>query len=418
MEGEGALYQMSPPQPVPPVPQRPEEPRRLSVGQIALIIAVIGFAVWYLVTALTPEAEPYGVIGAGTLGTKYSGDCLLVRDETPYDAEGLTSIEYIAEEGATVYRGTTICNVYSSGFSTREMETLQDYRDQIKEYQLKLLKAEVATDARMEKLESEVMTRAREVRAIVSGARGNMNNQESLLKSAITARQSYLKQKYNDDQRMTRLYDDEQSQLQRINSWTKQYAAMSESVVSFYSDGYEYGLTVNNYDQFTPAQVRSMMNGNLPENSALQKGRTTIYRMIRDGYWYVLMMVRGSNWNPVEGASYELKLESFKDTTVQATVQSFTRSGGDMVVRLAVQAPVQPILYIRTCTGELGDNVSTLTVPARALYTQDNMVGVVVVDGQYQTFIPVNVLDRRDGTVFISAIQQGVLAEGQTVRLF
>ena len=118
--------------------------------------------------------------------------------------------------------------------------------------------------------------------------------------------------------------------------------------------------------------------------------------MIRDGYWYVLMMVRGSNWNPVEGASYELKLESFKDTTVQATVQSFTRSGGDMVVRLAVQAPVQPILYIRTCTGELGDNVSTLTVPARALYTQDNMVGVVVVDGQYQTFIPVNVLDRRD----------------------
>ena len=89
-----------------------------------------------------------------------------------------------------------------------------------------------------------------------------------------------------------------------------------------------------------------------------------------------------------------------------------------MAVRLAVQAPVQPILYIRTCSGELGDNVSTLTVPSRALYTQDNMVGVVVVDGQYQTFIPVNVLENRDGTAFISAIQQGVLAEGQTVRLF
>ena len=412
------MYQMSPPQPVQPLQQPPEEPRRMSVAQIALIVVVFGFVVWYLVTSLTPEAEPYGRISAGTLGSRYSGDCLLVRDETPYDAEGLTSIEYIAEEGSMVYRGTTICNVYSSGFSTREMTTLQDYRDQIKEYQLKLLQSEVATDARMEKLESEVMTRAAEVRAIVGGARGNMNNQESLLETAIQARQSYLKQKYSEDQRMTRLYDDEQSQMQRISSWTKQYAAMTEGIVSFYSDGYEYGLTINNYDQFAPSQVRSMLNGAKPEQSALQKGKTTIYRMIRDGYWYVLMMVRDSNWNPVEGAAYELKLESFKDTTVQATVLSFTRSGGEMVVRLAVQAPVQPILYIRTCTGELGDNISTLMVPERAIYYQDNMAGVVVVDGQYQTFIPVNILDRRDGAVYISAIQQGVLAEGQTVRLF
>ena len=409
---------MQPPQPVQPQIPQSEGPKRMSVLQIVLIVAVVGFVVWYLVTELTPEAEPYGKITAGTMGTRYTGDCLIIRDETPFDAEGLTSIEYVAEEGTKIYRGTTICNVYSSGFSTREMTTLQDYRDQIKEYQIKLLNSEVATDAKMEKLESEVMTRAREVRAIVGGARGNMNNQETLLDMAIQARQNYLKQKYSEDQRMTRLYDDEQSQMQRISSWTKQYAALSEGIVSFYSDGYEYGLTINNYDQFTPAQVRSMINGTKPEKSAVQKGKTTIYRMIQDGYWYVLMMVRDSSWNPVEGAVYELKLESFKDTTVLARVVSFTRSGGEMVVRLAVQAPVKSVLYIRTCTGELGDNVSTLMVPVRAIYYQDNMAGVVVVDGQYQTFIPVNILDKREGSVYISAIQQGVLFEGQTVRLF
>ncbi len=245
-----------------------------------------------------------------------------------------------------------------------------------------------------------------------------MSNQESLLSIAIQARQAYLKQKYADDQRMTRLYDDEQSQLQRISSWTKQYAAMSEGIVSFYSDGYEYGLTINNYDQFTPSQVRSMLNGIKPERSTSQKGKTTIYRLIRDGYWYVLMMVQDSSWNPVEGAVYELKLESFRDTTVPATVVSFTRSGGDLVVRLSVRAPVQSILYVRTCQGELGDSIATLMVPQRAIYYQDNMPGVVVVDGQYQTFIPVNILDRRNGNVYISAIQQGVLMEGQTVRLF
>ena len=308
--------------------------------------------------------------------------------------------------------------MYSSGFSTREMTTLQDYRDQIKEYQMKLLRSEVATDARMEKLESEVMTRALEVRAIVGGARGNMSNQESLLKSAIQARQSYLKQKYSEDQRMTRLYDDEQSQMQRISSWTKQYAAMTEGIVSFYSDGYEYGLTVNNYDQFTPAQVRSddqrhQAGAERPaegENHDLPHDPGRILVRADDG--------PGRQLESRGGRLLRAEAGKLQGHHRPGPVVSFTRSGGEMVVRLAVQAPVSPILYIRTCTGELGDNIATLMVPARAIYYQDNMAGVVVVDGQYQTFIPVNILDRRDGAVFISAIQQGVLAEGQTVRLF
>ena len=390
----------------------------MSVPQIMLIVLVLAFAVWYLVTTLTPATSPYATITAGVIGSRYTGDCLIVRDETPFDAEGVSSVDYIAEEGSMVSRGTTVCNVYSSGFSTREMITLQDYRDQIKEYQIKLLKAEVNTDARMEKLEADVMTRAREVRELIGGARGNMNNQESLLATAIKARQNRLKELYSEDQRMTRLYDDEQSQLQRISSWTKQYGAQGEGLVSFYSDGYEYGLTITNYDQFNPSQVRSMLNGQKPTDDLASKGKTTIYRLVRDNHWVVLMLIKDSNWNPVEGAIYELKLENFKDTMVQARVVSFTRTGGELEVRLDIQAPVQPVLYIRTCTGVLGDSVTSLTVPAKALYTQDNMPGVVVMREGYEFFVPVNVIDKRDGMVFISAIQQGALYEGDTVRLF
>ena len=409
------MYDMQPPQPV-QMPQPPEN-KRMSVPQIMLIVLVLGFAAWYLVTTLTPQASPYATITAGVMGSRYEGECLIVRDETPFDAEGVSSVDYVAEEGSLVNRGATICNVYSSGFSTREMITLQDYRDQIKEYQVKLLRAQVTTDSYMEKLEADVMTRAREVRELIGGARGNMNNQESLLAAAIQARQNRLKELYSEDQRMSRLYDDEQSQLQRITSWTKQYGATGDGLVSFYSDGYEYGLTVTNYDQFTPSQVRAMLNGQKPGNNQ-SKGKTTIYRLIRDGHWIVLMLIKDTNWNPVEGAEYELKLENFKDTMVKARVLSFTRTGGELEVRLDVMSEVQPVMYIRTCTGVLGDSVSSLTVPARALYTQDNMPGVVIVDGSYQFFIPVNVIDKRDGMVFISPIQQDVLYEGQTVRLF
>ena len=410
------MYDMQPPQPV-QIPQRPEN-KRMSVPQIMLIVVVLAFAVWYLITTLTPESSPYATITAGVIGSRYTGDCLIVRDETPFDAEGVSSVDYIAEEGSLVSRGMTVCNVYSSGFSTREMTALQDYRNQIKEYQIKLLKAQVTTDAYMEKLEADVMTRAREVRELIGGARGNMNNQESLLAAAIQARQNRLREMYSEDQRMTRLYDDEQSQLQRISSWTKQFGAQGEGLVSFYSDGYEYGLTVTNYDQFSPAEVRAMLNGQKPGGDQSSKGKTTIYRLVRDGHWVVLMLIRDSNWNPVEGAEYELKLENFKDTMVKARVVSFTRTGGELEVRLDVMSDVKPVLYIRTCTGVLGDSVSSLTVPAKALYTQDNMPGVVVVREGYQFFVPVNVIDKRDGMIYIAPIQQGAIYEGDTVRLF
>ena len=392
----------------------------MSVPQIMLIVLALAFAAWYLITSLAPEAAPYAQITAGVIGTRYTGDCLIVRDETPFDQEAVSSVEYLAEEGSYVSPGTDICNVYSSGFSTRELETLQDYRNQIKEYQVKLLNQEINTDPQMEKLEAEVLTRAREVRELIGGARGNMNNQEALLTAAIRARQSRLKEKYSGDQRMTRLYDDEQSQLQRIASWTKKSVALKEGLVSFYSDGYEYDLTITNYDKFSPAQVRAMINGQKPasSNDISSKGKTTIYRVVRDGHWVVLMLIKDSNWNPVEGAVYELKLENFKDTMVQAQVLSFTRTGGELEVRLDVQSKVQPVLYIRTCSGVLGDNVTSLTVPTRAIYTQDNMPGVVVVDGEYPFFIPVNVMDEKDGMVYISPIQQGTLYEGQTVKLF
>ena len=57
-------------------------------------------------------------------------------------------------------------------------------------------------------------------------------------------------------------------------------------------------------------------------------------------------------------------------------------------------------------------------VPSRALYAYDNMVGVVVVDGQNQIFIPVQVLLEDGDNVYITAINQGFLSEGMMVVLF
>ena len=60
------MYDMMPPQPTQFVP--PPEKKRMSVAQIMLIIAALGFLAWYLITSLAPEpdkAELQEVTGFG-----------------------------------------------------------------------------------------------------------------------------------------------------------------------------------------------------------------------------------------------------------------------------------------------------------------------------------------------------------------
>ena len=63
------MYDMQPPQP-PQFEPQPEK-KRMSVPQIMLVVLALGFAVWYLITSLTPESSQYGTITAGVIGLRY-----------------------------------------------------------------------------------------------------------------------------------------------------------------------------------------------------------------------------------------------------------------------------------------------------------------------------------------------------------
>ena len=82
-----------------------------------------------------------------------------------------------------------------------------------------------------------------------------------------------------------------------------------------------------------------------PEKTTAQKGKTAIYRLVMDNEWYVLFLSKDTDWNPVNGQIYQLQLERFEDTAVYAEVVNFTRSGGELLVRLKISGYVQPVLY-------------------------------------------------------------------------
>ncbi len=390
-----------------------------------LIWLYIGLAALVIVLAATAASQFFGrqeqrtaIVAISEQGTTYSGQTLIVRNESVFQQENVSDVRYIAEEATAVSRGDPICTVFTSGFSIRELERLQSYRSQIKDYHKVLLAASTTPDAQLARLETLVLERAQETQALVRGTHGNLLNQEQLLKEAIAGRHSYLKQKYIEDTKLTRLYDNESSQLQRIETWTKQFTAVDNGIVSFYTDGFEGALNAASYQEYSPQDVRRMLSGQVPEITSRPKNAMDIFRLVRQYDWGALMLADDLGWNPVIGEEYRMLIESFDSTTVPVTVESVTRAGGEMLVRLKADNAIEPVLYVRSARVQLSKSVITYAVPASALINQDGVIGVVVQYKEGPYLVPIEVVSQDSTQAHVVPLYPGHLYEGLVVRLF
>ena len=392
-------------------------------GLIVLVIAVLslcGFFVWRM---LTPSAVQYGTVKYGSMSATYTGDAVLVRNETVDVQENVSQIDYIVDEGSRIKRGDMVATIYTSGFNAKEWTTLNRYRNQIKDYH-KVLISGAATDSTLLNLMTQVQSRAMEVQRLVHGAQGNVSTQEKLLKSAMDKQQEYIKQKYPDEQKLSRLYDDEKTQLQRISTWTKQFAAPADGLVSFYTDGFEKVLNMNTYADYSPTQVRAMYNGQVPalETTVASRNAVDVYRMVREDKWVVLMLCHNQDRTPANGQSFNLVIESFDNHPLPVTVIDTARSGGELLIRLEVHDTsfLEELMYLRQCQVRLSENVYSLMVPSRAIYVQNGRKGIVMKTEGSEYWTGVEVISvSEDGTyAYVVPDKPEVVYEGMVVRLF
>lgn len=388
---------------------------------VLAVLAVFGVLIWQL-PKLTSRNATTAIARAGVLGDEYAGSVVIARNEKLYATENKTRVDFIANEGTHVPRSGVICKVYSSGYNQTEINRLQSYREEIQDYHVDQVFS-TYVDAALDANNDEVSALAQQVRTLVQGRGvGSLSNLEAQLQSALNVRKNYLRQKYPDDQTLSELYKVENDQLKKIESWTTTYTATEDCIVSFYTDGYENVINSNTYATLTPADVRSVIRGIVPQQqtTAVQRGSDPIFRTVVEDEWYALFLCTDRDWNPVVGEQYQMQLTGFDNYVLPAQVESFTRIGSDLLLRMRVRSDVEPVLNIRTCGATVGDFVSGLYVPIRALYSLDNMIGVVVLEGGMQTFVPVTVISYPDqDTAFVRPTLPGSpLTEGKTVMLF
>ena len=371
-----------------------------------LVIAVIAFL---LVRSVLPMGVSEAVIMLATATDQQYLDAVIVRDETVVSYAGVTRIAYVAAEGSLVEEGDEIAYIYSAGYSEREMERLESTRQEIHKELLSNI-----VDAQLETLDEEVLTRALDLKALVSGqSRGNLLNLTRQLESAMLTRQEYLRQNKREDLRLNQLYEEEASHLNAIASWRTTETAPRAGVVSFYMDGYEELLTVDNASMLTASDVKNILS--TPANQAQLS--QAVFRVVDQNRWYLILLASGDSWNPINGQEYSFQFEGYEDLIYNGTIVGIQQSGGEVAALLEVTDPIDALIYRRSGKVIIGTNLSGLSVPNAALVVEAGQTGVRLSDIPGGTFVPVEVLSRGESNTLIKPVVEGALAAGQRVLL-
>ena len=343
-------------------------------------------------------------------------DCVLIRDETVATSESTAHIEYVATEGTLVNTGDTVAYVYSAGYSEKLLQNLEDTRAKIQDYHKTVILNNIKDD-NLARYDTIVDMMASQFKSLVNhDSYGSLLTAARQLETAMVNRQEYLRQNKREDVKLSKLYDEETTRLNSIQSWRKEEKAAQSGVISFYMDGYEGALSSETLPSLTAADISTVLSGG-SLGSTLGAKETAVYRIVNQNQWYVALVTDAKTWNPVVGQPYTLQMEGFEDLSFTAFVTSVQKESGRILAVFQINDPIGSLIYQRTGRAQLTATISGLSVSSKALSEENGQLGVWLIDLGGETFVPVEVLSSDGRDALIQPLVDGALGIGQRVRI-
>lgn len=401
-------------------PKKRKKTRKGPVYLLFLLFSVFFIGIIYFAVSnlFNNEKKQLGIITLSKEIDAHSGTAIIVRDEFVISEEDVSDIDFKAPEGIGISKSSPVCTVYTNGLNKKELNTLGTHREEIKKQQLNLIASLASPDTRLQQLNAKIERLAKETQSLVRGAVGNMILHEQDLKEAIVQRQSYIKSKFPDDTKLLRLYDNEANQLQKIETWAKHLIAPQNGIVSFYTDGLENEVNKESHLSLDPMRIKDILSGKHQISKNSRDKKEDIYRIVQPNQWFAIMHILDKEWTPIVGDEFQLTIESFKNTTVTATITSVTKIGGELFLRLSVNDSVDPVLYTRNCQVHISKSKDSFSVPSKALAEENGQFYIVLVFKEGEYLLPIDVLSRSADEVHFVPKDNISLAEGITVLLF
>ncbi len=389
--------------------------RRRVTGRFFVFLTILLLAIALFVLQFVDFGTKEDVIFTSTASYQEQLDCVIIRDEPVTSSNAVVHVEYLAKESTEVAEGDVVANLFTTGYSENLLTRLETTRQNIQSYHKTLLGTIVDND--LTRLETIIDLTSLDFKNLVTQqTRGNLQTVAEQLETAMVNRQEYLRQNKRDDTKLTKLYEEENTRLNNIQSWRQVSKAGASGVVSFYLDGYESDLTYELLNSLTPSDVQTVLRGGeLAHTKDVRQAG--IYKIVNQDRWHVAMVAEVDKWNPVVGLEYYLQLEGFEDLTYAAMVTSVQKSDDTVLAVLEINQPIGPLLYQRSGRATLSTMLSSLAVRNHALYNQDGQIGIWLYDIPGGTFVPVEILSTEGDISLIQPLVEGALQPGQRVLI-
>ena len=390
--------------------------RRRVTGRFFIFLLIVLIAAFLLLRPLLFAGPKVTQIMMANAPQVQSVDCVLIRDEHVIASDSTARVEYIAPENTLVMEGDVVANLYATGYSESLLTNLETTRSNIQNYHKQLLSNIVDSD--LSRLDQVVDAMAMEFKNLITHkSTGNLATVTAQLETAMVRRQEYLRQNKRTDNKLTKLYEEENARLTSIQSWRKVSNADREGVVSFYLDGYENDLTPATIDALTIQDVRSVLNGEMLATTQNTR-QTGICRIVDQDKWYVAVLIEGNNWTPMVGQdNYNMVLQGFDDLAFSAAVMSVQKDQNVTLAVFEIDNPLGPLIYRRTGRAQFSITLTGLSVRSEALYNDNGQMGVWVYDVPGGTFVPVEVLSTNGNISMIQPLEEGTLDLGMQVLI-
>ncbi len=394
--------------------------RKRVTGRFYVFLVLLLIAGYFILREIFPTAAREAVVTLGNATYERTVEAVIVRDEEVAGYEAAGRVVFVAAEGARLNEGDLVCEVYSTGYSDKELIRLETARESIRSYHEQIL--DNIVDTQLEQLEQKVETTAEQLKTLIrQKSGGSLLNLEKQLEEAMVARQDYLRRNQRSDQKLIDLYNDETKRINAIASWQTKALAPRSGVVSFYLDGYENILKVGTLQTLTFDDVRQVIAGRKPTSAGVSNRLVTnIFRMVSSDKWYIVLLSNDPTWNPVTGQQITFQMAGFPDVGYTGTVVRAQKSGSEVMAQLEIKGELGPLMNQRSGKALVGASLTGMMVPDKAVVEQSGQKGVLLSDVPgSETFIPVEVLsiDPHKGYALVNPLAEGSLSVGQRVLI-
>lgn len=354
-----------------------------------LILFLLSLAAVIIALLLTRERS--AMVRSGTLGKDRVFPAIIARDEVMQPSPGTYErIEYYKAEGEEVAKGEEVASVYTSGYSRDMLSELEETRKEIGQASKEKLKS--VKEEKLESYNQQVQDQAEVVAKIVrKESDASLIQAEKALRALMGERHNYLRENSHTDSNFQKLFSQEESQKNAISMWSKSVQAVEKGRISLRQDGYEAQFNLEHLESMTPETVTATLQS-YTDKPAMSTN--TLFRIVNPYRWYLLMVVKDSQWQPVSGQAQLMVRFDGAAGNYTAVINKAVPDAAkkNTLVVLEMHEDIDGLIDARKINVTvLGGQHHGLLVPRSAIRKQD-MQDVVMIKGD-RRLVPVTVIE-------------------------